>query len=404
LPQWSERKAGAYRRIVGRGLLQSQLLFLAVALVVSAVQALLIGQPSLVSTLLYTFFAGNIVTFLLAVASPLYDQPFPRDWIVFLALLLPVSLIASVVGGVADRLLLRRSLESLLNWRTGDIPFACLVCFLIGVSTYAFDSIRDRMQAANSQLAQEVQRGRQELATHASELSAAFEIQSSLLPRSIPQIAGFEISCAWQPARTVSGDFFDVLVLSDTRIGICLADVSGKGISAALITANIQAALRAFAPDEPSPGNLCRRVNQALAASLPQGRFVTFVYGILDRRQMTFTYELAGHNPPFLLRGDQVIPLAGGEGIVLGLFPEAVFADHTVPLHPGDRLVLTTDGVTEAFSPEGEEFGEERLVEVARRAGHSAHAIRVNVMDAVTRFAEGNFHDDASLVIVRVQP
>ena len=100
------------------------------------------------------------------------------------------------------------------------------------------------------------------------------------------------------------------LVLSDTRVAFCLADVSGKGMSAALITANLQATLRAFGLDEPSPARLCHRLNQALCASAT-GRFVTLVYGILDRNKMTLTYELAGHNPPLLLRGPDVIELTG---------------------------------------------------------------------------------------------
>jgi sigma-B regulation protein RsbU (phosphoserine phosphatase) len=400
LPDWLKQRLAAYERYAGISYARSQLLLLAVAFSVWAIQWLLVDRGNLPSTLIYSFIAGNIVTILMSSAVPLYNQPFPRDWIVYLALLLPVSLVASTAGSVVSRLLLGVSLHSLFNPR-GDIPFGAFFCVLIGVSVHIFASNRARLQAANLQLAQQVQYGRQELAAQASDLRDAFEIQSSLLPRTIPQIAGVEVSCAWQPARTVSGDYFDVLILTDSRIALCLADVSGKGMSAALITANLQATLRAFAPDEASPARLCHRLNQALCASLPTGRFVTLVYAILDRKRMTLTYELAGHNMPLLLRGSEVI-LLPGSGPVLGILPNATFADQTIPLRPGDRIVFSTDGITEAFNPEGEEFGEGRLIAAALAATATAHATRTAIMSAVDTFAHHHFHDDASLIVVRL--
>ncbi len=401
MPEWLEQMLAKYKQYAGLSIVNSQLILVSVALSVSATQWLLVGRAALLSTVIYTLIAGNVVTFLLSLCVPLFDQPFPRDWIVYSALLLPVSIFAAVVGGVLDRLILGRPLSTLSNWQSGDITFATLICVVIGVVTHAFSSNRARLEAANSQLAQQVQYGRKELEAQASELQDAFEIQSSLLPRTVPQIAGVEISCAWQPARTVSGDYFDVLVLSETRIAFCLADVSGKGMSAALITANLQATLRALAPDEPSPARLCHRLNQALCASLPTGRFVTLVYGIIDRSRMTLTYELAGHNPPLLLRGAETE--LTGSGPVLGMLPAATFGDQTIALKAGDLLLLSTDGVTEAFSAEGEEFGEARMVEAARGTAASAHAIRTAVMASVTRFAEGSFHDDASLLVVEIR-
>ncbi len=400
MPDWLKQRLAAYERYAGISYARSQLLLLAVAFSVWAIQWLLVDRGNLPSTLIYSFIAGNIVTILMSSAVPLYNQPFPRDWIVYLALLLPVSLVASTAGSVVSRLLLGVSLHSLFNPR-GDIPFGAFFCVLIGVSVHIFASNRARLQAANLQLAQQVQYGRQELAAQASDLRDAFEIQSSLLPRTIPQIAGVEVSCAWQPARTVSGDYFDVLILTDSRIALCLADVSGKGMSAALITANLQATLRAFAPDEASPARLCHRLNQALCASLPTGRFVTLVYAILDRKRMTLTYELAGHNMPLLLRGSEVI-LLPGSGPVLGILPNATFADQTIPLRPGDRIVFSTDGITEAFNPEGEEFGEGRLIAAALAATATAHATRTAIMSAVDTFAHHHFHDDASLIVVRL--
>ena len=403
MPQWLKQKLSTYQHYAGVSISRSQLLLLMTALTIAAVQWLLVGRASLISTLVYTFFAGNAVTILLSLCGPLYNQPFPRDWIVFIALLLPGSIVAGTLGGVMNRLTLGRPLSTLANWKSGDIPYASLICFVIGMVTRAFASNRARLQAANAHLAQQVQYGRKELESQASDLQDAFEIQSSLLPRSVPQIAGVEISCAWQPARTVSGDYFDVLPLSDTRIAFCLADVSGKGMSAALITANLQATLRAFGPDESSPGYLCHRLNQALCAILPPGRFVTLAYAILDRDRMTLTYELAGHNPPLLLRGPEVITLAGS-GPVLGILPAAIFTNHTIALKAGDLFLLSTDGVTEAFDPGGEEFGEARLIAAARSSAPSAHAVRTAIMASVTDFAQNSFHDDATLLIVQIRP
>ena len=227
--QWLKEKLATYQRYAGVSILRSQLLLLAIALSIAAIQWLLVGHASLVSTVLYTLFSGNAVTIILSLCGPLYDKPFPKDWIVYIAILLPVSVFSGTFGGVLNRLILGRSLSTLANWKSGDIPHASLICIAIGLVTFAFASNRARLQAANAQLSQQVQYGRQELEAQASELKDAFEIQSSLLPRNIPQIAGVEISCAWQPARTVSGDYFDVLALSDTRIAFCLADVSGKG-------------------------------------------------------------------------------------------------------------------------------------------------------------------------------
>ncbi len=403
MPEWLEQQLSKYQRFAGISILNSQLLLLGIAAAICAIQWLLLGRASTASTFIYTFFAGNSVTILVALCEPLYNQPFPRDWIVFIALLFPISVFSGTVGGILNRLLLGRPLSTLANWKTGDIPYSSLICAVVGLVTYAFANNRARLQAANAQLVQQVQYGRQALESQASELRDAFEIQSSLLPRSVPQIAGVEISCAWQPARSVSGDYFDVLVLSDTRIAFCLADVSGKGMSAALITANLQATLRAFGPDEPSPARLCHRLNQALCASLPSGRFVTLVYGILDRSKMTLTYELAGHNPPLMLRGPDEIALTGS-GPVLGMLPSATFSDQTINLRVSDLFLLSTDGVTEAFNPDGEEFGEARLVAAARSSAANAHSIRTAVMSSVSDFAANNFHDDASLLIVQILP
>ena len=394
------RKLRSIDGVFGAPFLESQAYLLAIALTVALVFRLLTGQFSLTGTLVYTLSCGNVPPLANALAGRFRRRTHPRSKVSYALLQVPISLLAASLGSVLTRWVFHQPLNFLRYW-SNDFPFAALITFGFGLISFSFINTRNRMKSENAELADRVALGQQQLQSHESELRAAFDIQSSLLPRVLPQIAGVEISSAWQPARTVSGDFFDVLALSETRIAICLADVSGKGLSAALVTANLQAAFRAFIATEPSPAALCTRLNQALSANLPPGRFVTLAYGVIDTRTRTFTYELAGHNPPVLLRGTHVQHLEG-TGPVLGLLPAATFAEQTVLLELGDYLLLTTDGVTEAFSAAEEEFGEDRLIAAARSAmGKSAQAMRSAVMSAVTLYAEGKFHDDASVMAIR---
>ena len=155
----------------------------------------------------------------------------------------------------------------------------------------------------------------------------------------------------WQPAQAVGGDYFDVLSFSPTRLGICIADVSGKGMGAALLMANFQAAFRAFATDDVAPDILCSKLNKALSTSIAPGKFVTVFYGIIDMTYLLLDYANAGHSQPILLRGDTNISLAGG-GTVLGLFPHLVYDALTIGLQPGDCLLLTTDRHHRGRQPE----------------------------------------------------
>ena len=231
----------------------------------------------------------------------------------------------------------------------------------------------------------------------------AHEIQAHLLLHELPQVKPFEIACAWEPARSVEGDYFDVLALAPDRLGICIADVSGKGITAALLMANLQAAFRAFAPVSTGPGALCTKFNEVLCGSIAPGKFVTFFYGVIDSERLILRFENAGHSSPIALRGEEARILAEG-GMVLGLFPKSVYEEREFALQPGDCLLLTTDGVTEAANGLDEEFGNERVIASARAARSlGTQGIRTRILEDVTRFCNGNFHDDASLMVVTVE-
>jgi sigma-B regulation protein RsbU (phosphoserine phosphatase) len=233
------------------------------------------------------------------------------------------------------------------------------------------------------------------------ESSEARRIQEGLLPREIPQLAGYEIAAAWQPARLVGGDYFDVMTLDAERRAICIADVAGKGLPAALLMANLQAAVHATASPEVTPSAFCKKIDALIRRNLPDDRFITFFYGVLDARDNTLLYCNAGHNAPLLLREGSSFSLQTG-GPVLGITEAPAFAQGRVRLESGDRLVLFTDGVTEATNEGGEQFSEWRLADVLRKAnGAGAEVIKTQSMAALRSFGGETFEDDATLVIVK---
>jgi serine phosphatase RsbU (regulator of sigma subunit)/FixJ family two-component response regulator len=236
------------------------------------------------------------------------------------------------------------------------------------------------------------------------ELGEAREIQQGLLPRTIPQIRGIEISGAWRPALTVSGDYYDVLKFSETKIGICIADVSGKGMPAALLMSNVQAAVKAIAAKEISPATLCEKVNGIISSNLSEDKFITLFYCQIDAESKRLSYTNAGHNRGIIVRRDgQMMSLEQG-GTVLGPFPQWVYEQEEVELHSGDRVLLFTDGVTEIRNLDGEEFGEERLIDLLiRNRGLPANQLQQTIMLALAKFSGESFHDDATLIVASVE-
>lgn len=239
---------------------------------------------------------------------------------------------------------------------------------------------------------------------HAREHGEALQIQRALLPASLPCTERFDIVGAWQPARGFGGDCYDAFTFGPDRVGLTIADVAGKGLPAALIMSSLQAAVRAFALETSAPGAVCASVNRLLCGQMISGRFATFCYLRLDAARGTVTYANAGHNPPLLVRANgEIVPLPTG-GVVLGVFPDARFEDGHAAIAAGDRLVLYTDGITEARNPEEEEFGETRLGGIVARHRHLPAAdLHAAVFDEVRAFASGGFEDDATLLIVAVR-
>jgi phosphoserine phosphatase RsbU/P len=235
----------------------------------------------------------------------------------------------------------------------------------------------------------------------ARELSEARRIQRKLLPSVVPEMEGFEIAASWQPAARVGGDCFDAIAFGRNRLALSIADVVGKGIPAALLMSNLQAAVRAFATDAAEPQDLCQQVNRILCGHIAEGRFISFFYCVADADLGTLTYANAGHYPPLLVRSDGCVERLDIGGAVLGVFPESVYAHGQAALGHGDRLVLFTDGITEARDESGGEFGEDRLTALAiEHRACSAPALQARLVDAVAAFTGGRFQDDATLIVL----
>jgi phosphoserine phosphatase RsbU/P len=235
------------------------------------------------------------------------------------------------------------------------------------------------------------------------ENSEARSIQQGLLPKEIPQIPGYEIASAWQSARVVGGDYFDVLPFDADSLGLCIADVAGKGFSAALLMSNLQASVRGLAAPSLPPDELCLRLNALLHRNMEGDRFVTFFYAHLDGPARRLCYVNAGHSPPIVLHRDGSHHRLKEGGGVLGVFSDQTFVSGVIHLQPGDRLILFTDGVTEASNTGEEEFGEQRLLELlgAHRTSTPAE-IKDKILNALANFNRSIWHDDVTLLILAV--
>ena len=223
----------------------------------------------------------------------------------------------------------------------------------------------------------------------------------ALLPRNIPEVSGFEIAAASQAAQTLSGDYFDVLDLGQGKLALSIGDVIGKGVPAALLMSNVQATVRALAAPFTQPAELAGKLNQSVRRNTTQGKFVTFFCGILDSRSGTLTYTNAGHCAPIVVRSTGAVERLEAGGAVLGVFSRWSYEQASVTLWPGDRLLLFTDGITEAENPAQEEFGEARLVALAvKRSQDSAARMKDQILAEVEQFAEGQKQDDATIVVI----
>jgi phosphoserine phosphatase RsbU/P len=385
-----------------REVLQAEQRIVFGGVMISALFAVMLPRIPLLFAGVCILVVGNAMYALLFFCSRIYShRPFPWNW----ALYLPLLAFGAFLSALVLAALLRwMHLSAGSYWQAfrGSWKFVVVASMVGGVVGYAVLQIQEKLQAKNKLLEQAVERGALQLREQEQELKRALEIQKDLLPKELPQLPGIELAGAWQPARTVGGDYFDVLRLDDNRIGICVGDVSGKGLTASLLMANLQAAFRAYATPDASPAMVCGRLNAFVCGNVAPGKFITFFYGILDGQKKTLTYENAGHCPGILLHAGGQTELLSGQGGVFGVQPEWTYQDFTIRLALGDRLLLYTDGVSEAANEEAEEFGYQRIAAAAASAQASAADCQRRVMEEVMRFCGGEFSDDVTLIAAAV--
>jgi serine phosphatase RsbU (regulator of sigma subunit) len=236
------------------------------------------------------------------------------------------------------------------------------------------------------------------------ELEVARALQSAILPAAFPDRPGCEGAARMTPATTMGGDFYDYIELPDGRVGLVMADVSGKGVPAAFFMAVSRTNLREIAARHADPGACLAEVNDALCTQNPMDLFVTVFYGILDPVSGELRYANGGHNPPYVMRaGGGIDALDGAGGLVLGAMPGVTYPEHRLQLQPGDHLVLFTDGVTEAFNAAEEAYGVERLKAEIAAHGHGPSAALVErICGSVASFAgRAPQSDDITLTVLR---
>lgn len=236
-----------------------------------------------------------------------------------------------------------------------------------------------------------------------NELAEAGVIQQRLIPKESLQIGNYDFACSWQPASEVSGDYCDIAPLPNQQVALCIGDVSGKGLPAALLMSNLQAAVKSNEEAKLSPSQLVTNVNRVVSQNVTENKFITFFYGVVDTVNHRLTYTNAGHNAPLLMRRDGRLFALSQGGVILGILPGYQYTQGSIDLQPGDQLLLYTDGISEAINANGEEFGEARLQHLLRTIGlDSALSALQQVTNAICEFHEAPERDDRTMIAMTI--
>jgi phosphoserine phosphatase RsbU/P len=355
--------------------------------------------------LLYSLVTGNLVSPAMNRLAP-WSSRFasPYNWIAYELCLFLVALGSSAAAVVTTMAAYDVPAAMFPTQFHGGGRLGVLAVLIVGTIVHIYNQIRAKLEHTSRELQRSVELGKTQSQRQEQDLDQAREIQERLLPKQIPQIRGLDVAGAWHPASVVSGDYFDVVKFGDNRIGVCICDVVGKGISAALLMANLQASFRAFALQTVPPGAVVRKLNEVICNNIAPDKFVTFCYCLIDVSRNTLTYASAGHWPPVLLRrSGQTLSLKDG-GPPLGLFPDYLYENVELLLESGDRLVLYTDGLTEARNSDGDEFGERNLTRIGNENMRlNASEMLETLRREVSTFCNNSFNDDLTLVVVTVK-
>ena len=252
-----------------------------------------------------------------------------------------------------------------------------------------------------AQLVREQQAEAEERERIQQELQVAALIQQTLLPKELPAIPGWHVDAFYRPARAVGGDFYDFVPLADGRLGVVIGDVTDKGVPAALVMATCRTMLRSAAQRHDSPSAVLSDVNGALVPEIPPAMFVTCLYAIIDTTAGEIVFANAGHNLPYVRSSEGVIELRA-TGMPLGLMPDMTYDEQRYRMTPGEVMVLTSDGITEAHSPEGEMYGFARLMNRVARKPSDGDLVAAIVTELEAFTGEtAEQEDDITLVVVR---
>jgi len=236
------------------------------------------------------------------------------------------------------------------------------------------------------------------------ELISAAAVQRHLLPES-PELEGLDIAAHNLPALEVTGDYYDFIPIDEQKFGIAIADVSGKGMAAALLMSGLRANLRAIVKPDVSVSEVISQINDSVHADTTPEKFITMIYGLLDAENLTFSYCNAGHNYPILYRAQsKQLEILEEGGLIAGVMPGVSYEPECLSLESGDVLLLYTDGITEAENTAEEYFGTERLGQLVREnSSLNAQQLIQSIYSKVKDFCVGNLHDDATLVVIKVK-
>jgi sigma-B regulation protein RsbU (phosphoserine phosphatase) len=239
------------------------------------------------------------------------------------------------------------------------------------------------------------------------ELSIARDLQTSMLPATYPEIGGFEIAATSIPAREVGGDFFDFIEIGEDKLGLVIADVTGKSVSGALVMSASRSVFRMLSEEELTVGEIMVRANRRTKKDIRSGMFVALLYAVLDAKKRSLGLCSAGQTQPIHLSkatGEAILVETTGDTFPLGILEDADYQETQLQLEPGDRVVFYTDGIVEAMNEREEIFGFERLMEVIQEArSMNADSLLQEIKDQVNAFAGGAAqHDDLTVIVLSV--
>jgi phosphoserine phosphatase RsbU/P len=393
---------GGVRRRV-RYFLALQGVYLALGMVIyAALWAIEPESAHLGITVMYALCLCNLTALSLGNLSLRYLERKPLQfWMIYIGLLVALTPVIVTITAAIMHFGVERPDGPFWSHLESSWKFLAIVTIAFGIACQAYAFTRSRVERRNEELHHMVEQDIADRELHEQELKRAREMQHALFPKQIPQIDGFEIAGAWEPAHIVGGDCFDVIRLGANKVGVCVADVVGKGLPAALLMAHIQATVRAYAMESQSPAWICEKLNAELCGDLPGEKMVTLFYGILDSEQKTLKFTNAGHPHPILRRASGAMEQLETGGGVLGAFPEWKYEDSKLQMAPGDLVVLFTDGITEVLKPNGTEFGERALMHLVKSLpGEPPSKLNTKLLSEVRRCCQSPLQDDATLITI----